>query len=77
MSGMAGFEHVLSTITETAAATVRRQNPARDAMPVPSTSERSLQIAWWNVNRCENGGGSGKDRRCGAASVGGIPAAQG
>jgi hypothetical protein len=56
---------------------MRREIAARHAMPMSGAAEWSLQIAWRDVYRCEDAGGSGKDRRRGATSVGGIPAAQG
>jgi hypothetical protein len=42
---------VLSAITKTAAAKMRRENPTRHALPMPSAAKRSLQIAWRDVNR--------------------------
>ena len=55
---------------------MRRENPTRYAMPMTGANERSLQT-WRDVDRCEDAGGSGEDRRRGSASVGGVPAAQG
>ena len=46
-------------------------------MSMSGAGERSLQIAWRDVDRCEDAGGQSEDRRCGATSVGGIPAAHG
>jgi len=49
----------------------------RHAMSMSGAGERSLQIAWRDVDGCEDAGGSDEDRRRGSASVGGIPAAIG
>jgi hypothetical protein len=56
---------------------MRCKNPAQHAISMSGASERSLQIASRNVDRCENAGRSGEDRRRGSASMERIPAAQG
>jgi hypothetical protein len=56
---------------------MRRENPAWHNMPMSGAGQRSLQTAWRDVDRCENAGRSGKDCRCGATSVGGLPSAEG
>ena len=55
---------------------MRCKNPARDSLSVPSAGKRTLQVTWWNVDRCENAGRQGQDRCGGAAAVGGVPAAK-
>jgi hypothetical protein len=64
-----------STIAETAAAEMRREDPTRHALPVSGNAKRSLQAPRRDEHRAENDGGSGEDCGCSSATVGGVSAA--